>query len=787
MFKNYFKIAIRNLIKNKIYSFVSIFGLAIGMAVCILLLLYVQHELSYDRFHKNADHIYRLCNPDHPYHSPQTAKLLADNFPEIKNYTRILVQGEQIIQHKEKRFKETEFVYADAGLFQIFSFKFKHGNPETALQKPFTIVISEKIARKYFGDENPIGKVFKLNNEYDYSITGVMEDMPQNSHFRYDFFATLTNAENVFGANRMNHWGWENFLVYFLIQDEISKSTFETKCNELMAKLKNVEPNNPLPKYSIQQLKEIHLYSQHFENDIQPQNSITYVLVFSAIGMLILLIACLNYINIVTANASTRANEIGIKKVVGATRKQLAKQFIGESFVVIFMAVSLSVIIVEICLPIFNMLSGKVLSSSALFQMNTILGILGIILITGILAGCYPAFFLSAFQPVRLLKTSDTGGKSKFHFRRILVGTQFTIVIILICSAILMFRQINFLQQKKLGFNKEYTLISEVNSFKEVEKYNTLKQALLEQSLVTSVSCASRVPSDDLNNWGSLTPEGQTDAIVMPFVHMSFDYFETLGITAKQGRLFSNELTTDINEALILNEAAVNKIGIHENPVGQSVLCNWPKSDRKIIGIVNDFHFESLYEQIRPAAFVMHHPMCWKLMVKVKPSNAISSINTIKEICQNFYPDWIFEFHFLDDRLENIYQADKKTFQLMGYFTMLAIFIACMGLFGMASFMIKQRTKEIGVRKALGASIAHILITLTKDFTKWVIWANIFAWPVAYYAMNKWLENFAYKIEIGWWVFILAGGIALIIALLTVSCQAIMAATANPVESLRYE
>ena len=787
MFKNCFKIAFRNLVKNKSYAFISIFGLAIGMAVCILLILYVQHELSYDRFHINADTLYRLCNPEHPYHSPQTAKILADNLPEIKGYARILKQGDQIVQHKEKRFKEKELIWSDVGLFKMFSFKFIHGNPETALQDPFTIVISEKIAYKYFGNENPMGKVFTLNNEHNYTITGVMEDMPQNSHFRYEIIATLADAKNVFGAYWMNNWGWQNFLVYFLMQDNFSIGELETKCSQLIAEHRNIEQNGPQPEYSIQPLKDIHLYSSHFKYDIQPQNSITYVRIFSAIGILILLIACFNYINLLTANANTRVNEIGIKKAVGATRNQLAMQFIGESFAVLFIALFLSFIFVKTCLPIINALSGKILSFTALIQMETILGILGIILVTGILAGCYPAFFLSAFRPVQALKTSTASGSSKFQFRRLLVGAQFTIVIILICSAILMFRQINYLQQKELGFNKEYILISEVKDFEDVDRYNTLKQALLQQSVVISVSSASRVPSDDLNNWGGLLPEGQTEWITIPFVHIHHDYFETLGIEASQGRLFSNELETDVNHAIILNEAAVKKLGVHENPVGQMVQCSWPESNRRIVGIIKDFHFESLYEQIRPAAFLIYHNMCRNLMVKVKPSNAKSTINTIKEICNNFYPDLIFEFHFIDERLERIYQADTKTFQLMGYFTALAIIIACMGLFGLASFMMKRRTKEIGVRKVLGASITHILIVLTKDFTKWILIANIIAFPIAWYAMNKWLQNFAYRIDLTIWPFLMAGLSALIIALLTVSWQAVKAARTNPLDSLRYE
>ena len=789
MIKNYFKTAFRNLAKNKAYAFISIFGLAIGMAVCILLLLYVKNELSYDRFNKNADHIYRLCQPQHPFNSPQTAKLLADNLPEIKDYARILISGNDIIQYQNKRYTEKEngLAYADASLFRIFSFKFKQGYPEKALQQPFTMVISEKAARKYFGDENPIGKVLKLNNEFDYMITGVMEDMPQNSHFRYDIFVTLTAAEKVAGIDWMNNWGWQNFLVYFVMQDRFSQPAFEKKCSELIATHSNSKTDGSSVKYSIQNLKDIHLYS-HFENDIQPQNSITYVLIFSAIGFLILLIACFNYVNLLTANATTRTKEIAIRKVAGASRNHLAMQFIGESFVVLFLALTIALFLVAMCLPVFNALSGKTLSFAALMQVSTILEILAMVMVTGFLAGSYPAFFFATFQPAKMLKAYANTGKSKFNFRKLLVGVQFTIVIILICSALFMFSQIHFLQNKNLGFNKGYTLVSEVNHpADDVEKYNALKQALLKESVVKSVSMASRIPSDALTDGGTVIPQGQTKSIELPFVHVHDDYFEILGIKASQGRLFSSKLKTDADEAIIINEAAVKKLELKGNPIGQSVDCSWPNSKRKIIGVVKDFHFESLYETIRPTVFVIFYRQCHKLMVKVNPANPKDTINKLLAVCNRFYPDMIFEFHFLDDQLESLYHKDKNTFQLMGYFTALAILIASMGLFGLGLIMMKSRTKEIGVRKVLGASILQILVLFAKDFSKWVLVANIIAWPVAFYAMNKWLQNFAYKIDMTIWPFLLSGFFALLIALLTVSFQAMKTALANPIESLRYE
>lgn len=790
MFKNYFKVAYRNLKKNKAYTFISVFGLALGLAVCTLLLMYVQNEFSYDRYNKNVDNIYRLTQPEHAYHAPQVARELANNLPEIKDFVRILPMDSEIIEYDNKRFKEKNIPFADPALFRMFSFQFVSGDNETALDKPFTTVISEKLARKYFANENPIGKVFRLFDEYDYTITGVMKDMPQNSHFRYDIVLTLTDADKVFGS-LMENLGWQNFLVYFEFQEGFSKSILEKKCLDLIQPFytpNNPNPDKPFTKYSLQNLKDIHLYSAHIKNDIQPQNSITFVLIFSAIGILILLIACVNYINLLTANATTRMKEIGIKKVIGATRNQLALQFVGESFLVLFIAFIISLIFVQLSLPIFEALTGKTLSFSLLFTTNNIVGVLVFLIGTSFIAGFYPAFFLSKFEPIQTLKANSFTSKSKFNFRTLLVGIQFTIVIVLICSALFMFSQIDYLQNKKLGFKKKYVLTSEINtSFENVEKYNALKEALLKETIVTNVSSGSRVPSNTTTNFGTLTPEGEAKPTSMAFIHVHQDYFETLGIEAKEGRLFSTQLTTDIDEAIILNESAVKKLMLKGNPIGQSLKCSWPESNRLIVGVTDDINFESLYGHVRPTAFVIDYSACFKLIVKVNPSNTESTIDKIQTICNNFYPDEIFEFHFLDDKLEYLYQADKNTFQLMGYLTFLSIFISSMGLFGLALFSIKSRTKEIGIRKVLGASIPRILILLVKDFAKWVLIANIIALPIAYYGVNEWLQNFAYRIEINYWLFLLGGFIALLIALATVSFQSVKAALANPVDSLRNE
>lgn len=790
MLKNYFVTAFRNLKKNTSYAFISISGLAIGLTVCILLLLYVQNEFSYDQYNKNADNIYRLTQPEHAYHAPTVARELANNLPEIKDFVRILPMDSEIIEYNNKRFKENNIPFADPSLFRMFSFQFASGDNETALDKPFTTVISEKLARKYFANKNPIGKVFRLFDEYDYTITGVMKDMPQNSHFRYDIILTLSGADKVFGS-LMENLGWQNFLVYFELQEGSSKSTLEQKCENIIQPFynpNNPSPDNPFPEYSLQSLKDIHLYSTHIKNDIQPQNSITFVLIFSAIGILILLIACVNYINLLTANATTRIKEIGIKKVIGATRNQLAFQFVGESFLVLFIAFFISLILVQLSLPIFENLTGKVLSFTALYALTNIVGILVFLIGTSVIAGFYPAFFLSKLEPIQTLKANSFTSKSKFNFRTLLVGVQFTIVIVLICAALFMFSQIDYLQKKELGFDKESVLASEINSsFENVEKYNSLKDALLKESIITSVSSGSRIPSNTTTNFGTLIPEGENKPTSIAFIHVHQDYFETLGIKAKKGRLFSKQLTTDIDEAIILNESAVKELMLKGNPIGQSLKCSWPESNRVIVGVTDDINFESLYGHVRPTAFVIDYSECSRLLVKVNPSNIETSINKLQAICNNIYSDEIFEFHFLDDKLENLYQSDKNTFQLMGYLTFLSIFISCMGLFGLALFSMKSRTKEIGVRKVLGASIPSILIMLVKDFTNWVIMANIIAWPITFYAINKWLENFAYRIEINYWLFLLGGIIAFVIAIGTVGFQAMKSATANPVDSLRSE
>jgi putative ABC transport system permease protein len=784
MIKNYIKVAIKNLIKSRVYSLISISSLSIGLAVVILLFLYVFQELSYDRFNENSNNIYRLCQEEHPYQAPGAAKLAADNLPEIKNYARILPRDNILVQFDEQKYKEDKVAWVDAELFEIFSFEFIHGNVQNSLQQPGTAVLTEKTARKYFGNENAIGKIFNVGSEYDYTVVGVIEDIPQNSHFTFDIFLTLADGNKMFSEGWMDNWGWNNFLVYFEMQDQFSKPDLEAKIAELMKD--NNNDDGILNLFTLQNLVDIHLYSSHFLGDIQPQNSITYVLIFSAIGLLILLIASFNYVNLFTANATTRVTEIGIRKTFGASRKQLAMQYISESMLVFFISFCISLILVWFSLPLFNELAGKALSFSILSNPNILLSLVGLMLITSLLAGWYPAFVLSSYSPTKVIKSFKSGVGSGFQIKKILVGAQFTIVIVLIASSLIMFRQISFLQDKDLGFDKEAVLTT-IFDFGDEAKYNTLKHALLQQSFVSNVSVASRIPSGTLGNQSYVLPEGQEESILIPYVHVNFDYFRTLGIKPIKGRLFSDQFKTDANESIILNKAAVALMGLEGDPVGQTVKCSWPPSNRKVVGIIDDIHFESLYNKVKPAVFLIEYPQAYHLIVKVKPSYIANSKNALTEICQSIYPDEVIEFTFLDQILEQRYQKDYTTFQMMGFFAALAIFLASMGLLGMTSFMMTSRTKEIGIRKVNGAKVSEIMQMLNISFVKWMVISFVIATPIAYFSMNSWLENFAYKAELSWWVFGLAGLISLIIVLLAVSSLSYRAARRNPIEALRYE
>lgn len=787
MIKYYFKTAVRNLQKYKSISFINIIGLSLGMAACILLMLYVQDELSFDRYHRHSDRIFRILENDQPFISSKVSEIIRTNFPQIEQTARILVRDQAMIRYKEKQFIEKQFTYTDPSLFSIFSFQVKNGDPAEVLKKPFSIVISETIANKYFGEEDPIGKVLRLENEFDYTITGVMEDMPHNSHFRYEILATLAGSNQVFSQKLMSDWGFRNIITYLLVQEDFSKISFETKLSSFIAENRDFEESEIPSIYTLQALKKIHLYSGFIDNDIQVQGNISYVLLFSGIGVLILLIACFNYVNLLTANATTRAKEVGIKKVVGSTRGQLIRQFMGESMVLLMIALCFAIVFSYLFLPIFNFLTCKSLSLAILFNSRMVFGIFGILLFTGLLSGFYPAFVLSSFSPVKTLKDISNSGHSKFNLGRVIVGGQFTISIILIICTLFMVRQIRFLQTEKLGYNRENIVVAEIHDTEDSQKYESLKTALLQNSDVISLTAASRIPSDDLNNWCGFRLSGQSEWINMPIAHINFDYFKTFGISALQGRLFSDQRGTDGDQALILNESALIKLGLSRDVIGKPVQISWPRSKRRIIGIVEDFHFESLYNPVLPVAFVISPAQCWKMAIKVRALHLNETLAFIEKTWKEFYPEWIFEYQFVDERVRLYYESEERTFLLMSYFAFLAIFVACLGLFGLISFIIRRRLKEISIRKILGAPTAGIFVLLSRELLGGILLANLAAWPIAWYALNRWLQNFAYRATLSLWIFFVAGISVSAIALITMSWQTFRAARTDPIESLKYE
>jgi len=789
MLRNYLKIAVRNLYKYKLNSAINIFGMAIALSVCLLILLFVQDELSYDQYHENKDRVYRLINGESLWNSPNEAKLFKSNFPEIEESVRIFPRDGIQVQYEEKKFIENKITFADEAFFKLFTFEFVAGDKETALSKPRSVVLTEETASKYFENENPIGKnlkLDKLDKEVNYTVTGVIKKMPHNTHIHYDIIVSIVDDIGLWGEEWATMWGWRNFPTYIMLKENTEPSLLGEKFTELVINSHALKPEDEKPDYSLLNVADIHLYPVDKYNPLESQSDITYVIVFSSIALFILLIACFNYINILTANATTRLKEVGIKKVIGATRNQLARQFFLEAVVQFFIAFVCAMILIYFFLPAFNVFTSKELLFNGIFSSENMIIILGIVSVTLLIAGGYPARVISSLQPAVLMKGIKAQRNVSFNLRKVLVVLQYTISITLIISAGVMLRQIDFLYTTDLGYDKDQIVICEYEDDDQNPKYNSIKEALLQNSNISLVSAGSRLPSSDLGNKTFLKTEGAEKGIVMGIVHTDFDYFETFGIEPLQGRLFSKEMKTDRGGGLILNEAAVKALGL-KDPVGSIVFEAWGNANIPVIGVVPDFHFESLYTEIAPIAFVVEPYFCRRLVAKIRPENVTATLDFIKETWATFYPEKVFQYKFLDENYAVQYEADQRTFQLMSYFTILTVFIASLGLFGMITHSAKSRVKEIGIRKTLGASVPSIIRILTSEYLLWIAFAFVLAAPVAFYMLNAWLQNFAYRIDMTVLDFISAAAIIILISFLTVIWQGLKASTANPIESLKYE
>jgi len=790
MFKNYFKIAIRNLFRHKGYSCINISSLALGMACTLVILFWVQDELSYDRFHQNADAIYRV-NVEWKENSAKWAKtpgLLAAamqaEIPEVINAARLHKRPKLVIRYGEKAFYEENKLRADPTLFEMFSFPFVKGNRENWTPG---IVITESMARKYFGDAEPLGKVLNVNNWYDVPVTGVIRELPHNSYMQFDCVLQLESLKRFWPGG----FTWGNFSHETFVQLRAGADPAVAGAKITKVLLKNFPQISPyVNKLYLQPLTEVYLTagiggSQFVNGDRK------YIYIFSIIAFVVLLIACINFMNLSTARSLNRAKEVGLRKVIGSSRMQLLKQFLGESVLLAVVAAVLAIILVEMLLPAFNQLAAKTLKLDY-SDIRLLLGLAMITLVTGIVAGSYPAIYLSAFKPIAVLKGGQLeSGNRRAGFRRLLVVTQFAFANILIISTIVIHRQLHFMTHTKLGFDKDNVVYVPAKANFGAQ-YEAVKHELLQRPEILGVAANGCLPTNTLNT-SLIFWEGKATDREYPVETnaVDCDYFELLNMEFVAGRNFSQQHATDAASAFILNEEAAKMMEM-ESPIGKEIRVG--QKQGTVIGVVRNAHFKSLRQKIEPQIFHLLTDYNSELvdlfgivMIKIRGNSIPPALAGIERVWKSANPNHPFEYHFLDETYDRLYNQEKRTSTLFNYFTVLAISISCLGLFGLAAFVAENRTKEIGIRKVLGASVAGVVALLSKDFVKLVFLANLVAFPIAYFAMNKWLQDFAYRIDIGWWVFALAGGIALLIALLTVSTQAIKAALANPVEALRYE
>jgi len=782
MIRNYLKIAIRNLKKHKAYSFINIFGLAVGLATCILILLWVQDEVSYDQFHTNLDSLYRVVCYDRinssekfSVTSPPIAAALEQNFPEILRATRYYELSKQLVKVGDKKFVENDVSVADSAFLEMFSFPLIQGDPKAALRYPHTALVTESTAHKYFGTEDPIGKVLSLGGRYDIQVTGVLKDLPSNSHLQFSILMPVMILKEL-GWNLDD---WERFFIHTYIQQHPESAPIEaSKILEIYEKGVG-EPSNI--RFELLPVRDIHLRSAGIWG-YGADGNIRNVYLFSIIAAFVLLIACVNFMNLSTARSGDRAKEVGMRKVVGAHRKDIIQQFFGESMLLAFIALGISLIIVRIVLPVFNNLTAKDMALNISSNGSLLMFLVGIALVTGLVSGIYPALLLSGFKPVVMFKRKSISTKNIHSlFRKIMVVAQFSLSIALIIGTGIIYSQLNFMQQMELGFDREHVVCLQLTpSLK--ERYGVMKEELLRLPGVSNVTTASGRP---FAGFSSTIWEGRdgTKHVDLFFTRVDHDFCKTFGMTIVDGRFFSKDFSTD-KESYVLNETAIRQMEL-ENPLGEQIEFHEQKGT--VIGIIKDYNFRSLHSKIAPLLLTLSEKGQDYMSIKVMPGNLRSTLDQIESVWSQFEQDYPFRYNFLNDEFDRMYRAEIRFRNIFGYFAGLAIVISCLGLFGLASFMAEKRTKEIGVRKVLGASIGGIAVLLAKEFTKWVIVANAVAWPLAYWAMKEWLTGFAYRTEMGVGIFLISGGLALVVAWMTVGYKSVRAALTNPVDCLRYE
>ncbi len=809
MLKNYFKLAWRNLMKYKFISFINLFGLTVGLTCCLLILTYILNELSYDKYNKNADQVYRITRTFYNGNGDVSLKLssvappfgyyLPTDFPEIEKMTSLLSVSNTALRYKDKLLNEQTAYFADENLFDVFTVDVLKGNPKTALQEPFSIMMTQEEAKKYFGNEDPINKVLRADNQFDVKVTGIFKPFPSNAHMHPGMlisFNTLKDSAVYGEQNLRTNWGNNSFFTYIKLPKYYNIARMESRFpafldKHMVGQYGAMKPSTQT-KLDLQKLTDIHLYS-HTDYEAEPNGDINRVYIFSAIALFILLIACINYMNLSTARSALRAREIGIRKVVGATKKELVAQFLSESVLVTWAATLIAFLLLYFSLPWLNKLSQQDLSLQILMKWQILIPLFLSPFIIGTISGLYPALFMSSFKPVKTLKGLFKVQGKNISFRKILVVTQFAISIILIITTMIVFQQLKYMQKASLGYDKEHILtLPYDNSL--TKQYESFRNTLFQNSNIKQVGRSSRIPTGRLLDGQGASAPGSDSMVPVKAdirdVATDYDFIPTYEIGIAAGRNFSRDYGTDTS-SFIINEAAVKAIGwkYTEDAVGKNF--QYGGVNGHIIGVMKDFHFESLHQKIAPLIFVMpatsrNQSSYNYISIKVS-GNMSSALETIKNTWQKYLPELPYQYTFLAEKFTKLYESEQRQGTIFTVFAFIAIFIACLGLFGLSAFAISQRVKEIGVRKVLGANVSTIVALLSKDFLKLVFIAAIIAFPVAWYAMYKWLQDFAYRVGIQWWIFAVAAIAALLIALITVAFQAIKAALANPVKSLRTE
>lgn len=807
MIKNYLKVALRNLLRYKGFSFLNIASLSIGITGCLVIALFVWDELQYDKFIKGHENIYRIYTKRTDNQGttsmatvpPMYSTYMKQNYPEVDSTLRImLLSNKVLVEVGDVQVYEDKWLATEPSFFDFFPLKFIKGEQATGLTDPSSVVITEDFAKKFFGSQDPIGKVIKINKN-DITVKGVLANLP--THFHLDFKFLIPIASLGLPAERMKSWGWNQFFTYIRVKPGTNIDQVKSKFYPVVTKQNESEVNRADDKYEpfFQKLKNIHLQSADFKFDIAKRGNESYVKALIIIALFVLVIACFNFINLATARSFRRAKEIGVRKVVGAGRKQLLFQFTGESILLSVISIIIATGVTVLLLPSLNSFTGKTISFNPVT--NPFLGslLIGAAILIGIIAGIYPALVLSGFKAIKVLKGMKPGGDSRSAaswLRQGLVVIQFALSALLIICTTIVYNQINYLHEKDLGFNKDEVVFFPLRRTVS-NKLDAFKEELKRSPGVVSITSGYGLPGDTFAGDGVILPgkDGEKNISTTLFIGDE-DYIKTLGLKLVTGRDFSKDQLTDVDEAFIINETAVKEFGFgsSQKAIGQRVNWNkWepdslrPIKQGRVIGVVKDFHYSSLHENVGPLVLQLYPEVKSTMALKIRTADINKTLAYIRTIWEKFSPEFPLEYKFLDESYNQMYQAEDKLRTLLSIFTAMAIFVGCMGLFGLAAFTAEQRTKEIGIRKVLGASVMGIAAMLSKTFLKPVFIASIIAFPVAWWAMDKWLQDFAYRISIDWSVFIIAGVVALLIALITVSFQAVKAALANPVNNLRTE